>query len=115
MNTPETSDRLEAFRAYRQRVSNRILEDKGHFGIQRFSNLDAAAHRDGAPDQRTKEFPGLAASMVLRCNDCIDYHLTRCTQRGFVDEVLDDAMNLAFVIGSFVVTPHLRHATTPRG
>ena len=55
MNTPETSDRLEAFRAYRQRMNNRILEEKGHFGIQWFSNLDAAAHRDGALDQRTKD------------------------------------------------------------
>ena len=94
------------------------MEEKGYFGIQRFSNLDAAAYRDGALDQRTKELPGLAASMVLRCNDCndcIDYHLTQCVQRGFADEELDDAMSVALVVGSSIVTPHLRHATTPRG
>ena len=53
-------------------MNNRTLEEEGYFGIQRFSNLDAAAYRDGAPGQRTKELPGLAASMVLRCNDCND-------------------------------------------
>ena len=99
-------------------MNNRILEEKGHFGIQWFSNLDAAAYRDGALDRRAKELPGLAVSMVLRCNDyndCIDYPLTQCVQRGFADEELDDAMSVALVVGSSIVTPHLRHATTPRG
>ena len=94
-------------------MNNRIFEEKSQLGIQRFSNPDAAACRDGAPDQRTEELLGLAASMVLRCNDyndCIDYPLTQCVQRGFADEELDDAMSVALVVGSSIVTPHLRHA-----
>ena len=110
MNTPEASDRLEAFRAYRDRMNERILEEKNHLGIKRFFNLDTAAYRDGALDGSTKELLGLVASMVLRCNDCIDYHLQQCVEAGFSDDELDDAMNVALVVGGSIVIPHVRHA-----
>lgn len=102
--------RLDDFEAYRSRMNRRILEEKGHLGIKRFFNLDSAAYRDGALDGRMKELLGLVASMVLRCNDCIDYHLIQCAEAGWTDEQLDDAMNVALVVGGSIVIPHLRHA-----
>ena len=68
------------------------------------------AGRDEALDARTKELLGLVASTVLRCNDCIDYHLLQCTQAGWTDEELYDALNVALVVGGSIVIPHLRHA-----
>lgn len=106
----ETTDRLDDFFEHRERMDQRILEEKEHLGIKRFYNLDDAAYRDGALDAETKELLGLVASMVLRCNDCIDYHLRQCIERGFTDEELDDAMNVALVVGGSIVIPHLRHA-----
>ena len=102
--------RLDAFEAYRERMNHRILEEKNHLGIKRFFNLDSAAYRDGALDARTKEMLGLVASMVLRCNDCIDYHLGQCVEAGYSDDELDEAMNVALVVGGSIVIPHLRHA-----
>lgn len=110
MNTSDEGDRLEAFRAYRDRMNDQILNEKKHLGIKRFFNLDTAAYRDGALSSDTKELLGLVASMVLRCNDCIDYHLQQCVDHGFSDDELDDAMNVALVVGGSIVIPHLRHA-----
>lgn len=101
--------RLDDFRAYRTRMNERIL-GIDHLGIKRFFNLDSAAYRDGALDARTKELLGLVASAVLRCNDCIDYHLIQCVEAGFTDEELYDALNVALVVGGSIVIPHLRHA-----
>lgn len=103
-------DRLDEFQSYRERLNRRILEEKSHLGIKRFFALDGAAYRDGALDGRTKELLGLVASAVLRCNDCIDYHLAQCTEAGFTDEELDEALNVALVVGGSIVIPHLRHA-----
>ncbi|MGE5233023.1 MAG: carboxymuconolactone decarboxylase family protein [Acidobacteriota bacterium] len=100
---------LEEFRAYRQRMNQRILE-ADHLGIKRFFNLDSNAYRDGALDAKTKELLGLVASMVLRCNDCIDYHVIQCVEAGSTDAELQDAMNVALVVGGSIVIPHLRHA-----
>lgn len=91
-------------------MNRRIVEEKDHLGIKRFFNLDSAAYREGALDRPTKELLGLVASMVLRCNDCIDYHLQQCVELGLTDEELDDAMNVALVVGGSIVIPHLRHA-----
>ncbi len=110
MNETDGADRLDAFEAYRARMNRRILQEKNHLGIKRFFNLDEAAYRDGALDRRTKELLGLVASTVLRCNDCIDYHLINCVALGFTDEELDDALHVALVVGGSIVIPHLRHA-----
>jgi len=109
MAEPEQT-RLNRFEAYRARMNRRILDEKDHLGIKRFFAIDSAAYRDGALDGRTKELLGLVASMVLRCNDCIDYHLVQCVEAGYTDEELDDAMNVALVVGGSIVIPHLRHA-----
>lgn len=103
------SSRLDEFRAYREKMNEAILAS-GHLGIRRFFNLDTAAYRDGALAGRTKELLGLVASAVLRCNDCIDYHLIQCVGAGFSDGELHEALNVALVVGGSIVIPHLRHA-----
>ena len=100
---------LDEFRTYRQRMNDRILEID-HLGIKRFFNLDTAAYRDGALDAKTKELLGLVASAVLRCDDCIDYHLIQCIDAGCTDAELHDALNVALVVGGSIVIPHMRHA-----
>jgi AhpD family alkylhydroperoxidase len=90
-------------------MNERIFEID-HLGIKRFFNLDTAAYREGALDAKTKELLGLVASAVLRCNDCIDYHLIQCVEAGWTDEELYDALNVALIVGGSIVIPHLRHA-----
>jgi len=101
--------RLEEFQSYRKRMNERIGKID-HLGIKRFFNLDTHAYKDGALDARTKELLGLVASMVLRCNDCIDYHILQCIEAGWSDEELYEAFNVALVVGGSIVIPHLRHA-----
>ncbi len=101
--------RLDDFQAYRQKMNDRIFEID-HLGLKRFFNLDTAAYRDGALDAKTNELLGLVASAVLRCNDCIDYHLIQCVAAGWADEQLYDALNVALIVGGSIVIPHLRHA-----
>jgi AhpD family alkylhydroperoxidase len=102
-------NRLDEFEAYRLRMNERILQ-AGHLGIKRFFNLDTRAYEDGSLPARTKELLGLVASAVLRCNDCIDYHLIQCVEAGFTDEELYEALNVSLVVGGSIVIPHLRHA-----
>jgi len=103
------SSRLDEFREHREQVNAKILES-GHLGIKRFFRLDGAAYEDGALTGRTKELLGLVASAVLRCNDCVDYHLIECVKAGYTDEELYDALNVALIVGGSIVIPHLRHA-----
>src|SRR5689334_24425400 len=105
----EIQARLERFRQERERQNARILSSD-HLGIKRFFNLDTAAYTDGALDARTKELLGLVASLVLRCNDCIDYHLIQCVQAGWGEAELIDACNVGLMVGGSIVIPHLRHA-----
>jgi AhpD family alkylhydroperoxidase len=102
-------DRLDEFQAYRERMNARMAEID-HLGLKRFINLDTAAYADGALPARQKEMLGLVASMVLRCNDCIDYHILQCVNAGWKDEELYEAFNIALVVGGSIVIPHLRHA-----
>ena len=103
------STRLDEFEHYRSRMNERIAQID-HLGIKRFYNLDTNAYNDAALPGKTKELLGLVASMVLRCNDCIDYHILQCVDAGFSDEELYDAFNVALVVGGSIVIPHLRHA-----
>lgn len=103
------TSRIDDFEAYREKMNKRILES-GHLGIKRFFRLDGAAYAEGALDARTKELLGLVASTVLRCNDCIDYHLIQCVKAGYKDEELHDALNVALIVGGSIVIPHLRQA-----
>jgi AhpD family alkylhydroperoxidase len=102
---------LDVFLAWRREMNAKIA-GKNHLGINRFFNLDTKAYEDGALDGRTKELLGLCASAVLRCNDCIDYHLVQAVKHGYTDEELLEALNVALVVGGSIVIPHLRHAVS---
>ena len=104
-----TPSRLDEFEAYRSRMNDRIF-GIDHTGVKRFFALDSAAYREGALPANTKELLGLVASAVLRCNDCIDYHLGQCVEAGYDDAELVDALNIALVVGGSIVIPHFRHA-----
>lgn len=100
---------FQQFREDRARGNDAVLNTE-HLGIKRFFNLDTAAYRDGALPGRTKELLGLVASAVLRCNDCVDYHLEQCVEQGWSLEEIEDALNVALLVGGSIVIPHLRHA-----
>ena len=100
---------LEDFRAFRERMNERILE-QGNLEIRRFFALDSRSYEAGALDTRTKELLGLVASLVLRCDDCITYHLVRCAEEGLTDEELFETFSVGLVVGGSIVIPHLRRA-----
>jgi AhpD family alkylhydroperoxidase len=103
------TDRLTEFRLFRERMNARILES-GNLDLKRFFALDSRCYEAGALDVRTKELLGLVASMVLRCDDCITYHVIRCKEEGVTDEQLLEAFNVALIVGGSIVIPHLRRA-----
>ncbi len=102
-------ERFEEFKARRE-AGNRAVLDTENLVIKRFFSLDSACYRDGALSGKTKELLGLVASMVLRCNDCIDYHLEQCVAAGYGRAELDEAIGVALVVGGSIVIPHARHA-----
>ncbi|MCH7994710.1 MAG: carboxymuconolactone decarboxylase family protein [Planctomycetes bacterium] len=103
------ADRLKEFRTFREKMNERILSQK-HLGINRFFTLDTKAYEEGALDVKTKEIAGLAASMVLRCDDCIAYHVIRCRELGLTEEQLFEVFNVGLIVGGSIVVPHLRRA-----
>jgi len=105
----KNNNRLQNFRAEREKMNEKVL-DLNHLGIKRFFNLDSNTYKDGALPSQTKELLGLVASTVLRCNDCIDYHLEQCVETGSNKEELIESLNVALVVGGSIVIPHLRHA-----
>jgi len=88
-------------------MNKRILS-AGNLGIKRFFALDTRAYEKGALDTKTKELLGLVASTVLRCNDCITYHVIRCVQEGVSDAEFFEALNVGLVVGGSITIPHLR-------
>lgn len=100
---------LAEFRAFRERMNKEIL-DQGNLVVNRFFALDGRAYESGALDAKTKELLGLVASMVLRCDDCITYHLVRCREEGVGRAELFEALSVALVVGGSIVIPHLRRA-----
>jgi AhpD family alkylhydroperoxidase len=82
----------------------------GHLGIKRFFALDHQAYEDGALPARTKELLGLCASLVLRCDACVGYHIDQCLETGVTREEIIDALNVGLVVGGSIVIPHLRKA-----
>ena len=100
---------IKEFREFRERMNDRILE-AGNLEIKRFFALDTRAYDDGALPTRTKELLGLVASLVLRCDDCITYHLTRCLEQNVSDDELFETFSVALVVGGSIVIPHLRRA-----
>lgn len=103
------SSSIGEFRRYRERMNERILSSD-NLGIKRFFALDTRAYEKGALTTKTKEMLGLVASMVLRCNDCITYHVIRCVQEGVTDDEFFEALNIALIVGGSISVPHIRHA-----
>ena len=100
---------MDEFDRYRAEMNERLL-GSDHLGIKRFFALDTQAYEDGALDKRTKELMGLTASIVLRCDDCITYHIKQCAGVGVTREEFLDAFNVALVVGGSITIPHLRRA-----
>ena len=105
----DAPDTLEAFRHFREKMNAAILA-ADHTTVNRFFALDTRAYEKGALPVKTKELLGLVASMVLRCDDCITYHVVRCREEGVTDSEFFEAFSVALVVGGSIVIPHLRRA-----
>lgn len=102
-------ERLEAFRHFREKMNARILS-ADNLEIKRFFALDTRAYEAGALPVKTKELMGLVASLVLRCDDCVTYHMVRCREEGVTEPEFLEALNVALVVGGSITIPHVRRA-----
>ena len=103
------TESLEAFRKFREKMNARILESD-NLEIKRFFALDTRAYEEGALPVKTKELMGLVASLVLRCDDCVTYHLVRCKEEGVTRPEFLEALNVGLIVGGSITIPHLRRA-----
>ena len=99
----------DEWREYRAKMNKRILSEDSRT-IRRFFALDSDVYEAGALDARTKELMGLVASLVLRCDDCVRYHVDRCLEEGASAKEITEAMAIALVVGGSITIPHLRRA-----
>jgi AhpD family alkylhydroperoxidase len=102
-------DRVAEFTVFRQRMNERILAEDNQV-VRRFFALDTQTYKPGALDVKTKELLGLVASMVLRCDDCISYHVAQCKEAGVTREEFFETFGVGLVVGGSIVIPHLRRA-----
>jgi AhpD family alkylhydroperoxidase len=105
----DSQDRVKAFTEFRQRMNKRILDEPNQV-VRRFFALDTQTYQEGALDVKTKELLGLVASMVLRCDDCISYHVAQCKEAGVTREEFFETFSVGLVVGGSIVIPHLRRA-----
>ena len=103
------ADLVKDFNDYRQKMNDKLLADNNKV-IKRIFNLDTNAYMEGALDVKTKELLGLVASAVLRCDDCVKYHLETCHKEGLSKEQVMEALGIATLVGGTIVIPHLRRA-----
>jgi len=101
--------RLKEFQAFRTKMNKRILGSDNR-AIKRFFGVDTLTYEPSKLDVKTKEMLGLVASMVLRCDDCVSYHILRCKEEGVNDGELFDVFSVALTVGGSIVVPHLRRA-----
>lgn len=102
-------DRIAAFTAFRKRMNERILAEPNQV-VRRFFALDTQTYQAGALDVKTKELLGLVASLVLRCDDCISYHVAQCREAGVSRDEMFETFSVGLVVGGSIVIPHLRRA-----
>ena len=100
---------IESFEQEREASNKKVLDFSGKI-VKRYFNLDFNTYQDGALTKKTKELLGLVSSFVLRCDDCISYHLIECKKQGVTDEELDEALSVGLVVGGTITIPHLRKA-----
>ena len=103
------SDRIQQFTEFRQRMNERILAHDNQV-VRRYFALDTQAYKDGALPLKTKELLGLVASLVLRCDDCISYHVAQCREAGVTRDEFFEAFSVGLVVGGSITIPHLRRA-----
>ena len=103
------SDLVKEFNDYRSKMNEKLLADNNKV-IKRIFNVDTNAYMEGALDVKTKERLGLVASAVLRCDDCIKYHLETAYKNGVTKEEMMESMGIATLVGGTIVIPHLRRA-----
>jgi AhpD family alkylhydroperoxidase len=103
------NDRIGEFTGFRQRMNQRILAEPNQV-VRRFFALDTQTYQAGALDVKTKELLGLVASLVLRCDDCISYHVAQCRDAGVNRDEMFEAFSVGLVVGGSIVIPHLRRA-----
>jgi len=101
--------RYEDFTKFRQDMDRKIM-DEGTLEIKRFFGLDERTYQPGALDAKTKELMGLAASLALRCDDCVSYHIVQALDRGATKEELFETFTVSLIVGGSIVIPHLRRA-----
>lgn len=109
LDEADPRQRVEAFDAFRSRMNARILDEPNQV-VRRFFALDSQAYRAGVLDVKTKELLGLVASLVLRCDDCIAYHVGQCHAAGVERDALFEAFSVGLVVGGSIVIPHMRRA-----
>ena len=100
---------VKEFNDFRAKMNERILSIENR-PIKRFFGVDTLTYEPGALNAKTKEMLGLVASMVLRCDDCISYHIQQCKQEGVSDDEMYDIFSVALVVGGSIVIPHMRRA-----
>ena len=100
---------VKEFNDYRSRMNERIM-DADNLVLKRLFNLDTNTYQEGALNVKTKEMLGLVASMVLRCDDCIKYHVQKCFENGVSKEEIFEVFAIANIVGGTIVIPHLRRA-----
>ncbi|PKA82097.1 AhpD family alkylhydroperoxidase [Ulvibacter sp. MAR_2010_11] len=100
---------VEEFNAYRSKMNEKLLDDNNKI-IKRIFNLDTNAYMEGVLPKKTKELLGLGNSMVLRCDDCVRYHLEECHKLKISKEEVVEALSISLLIGGTIVVPHLRRA-----
>jgi len=103
------SNIVQEFNDYRSKMNERILADNNKI-VKRIFNLDTNAFKEGLLDVKTKELLGLVASAVLRCDDCVRYHLETCHKQGITEGEIIEALSIATLVGGTIVIPHLRRA-----
>ncbi len=102
-------DKVEEFNAYRSKMTEALMSENNKV-LKRIFNLDTNAFVNGALDKKTKEMLGLIASLVLRCNDCVQYHLESCIKEGVSKKEVMEILSIGTLIGGTIVIPALRHA-----
>jgi AhpD family alkylhydroperoxidase len=100
---------IETFQEERKRLNDLVMKYAG-LGTKRFYSLDSQAYREGSLPAKTKELLGLVASFVLRCDDCIKYHIIRCHEEGVTNTEFEEALSIGLLVGGSITIPHQRRA-----
>jgi AhpD family alkylhydroperoxidase len=103
------SKRIDEFNSFRKKMNERILSADNR-ALKRFFGVDTLTYEPGKLDAKTKEMLGLVASMVLRCDDCVCYHIIQCKEEGVTEDEMFEIFSVALTVGGSIVIPHLRRA-----